>query len=1142
MKAQYSGSNRNSCVVSLVIFTVVFLLNAGLLSSQSLVVTYFDADGNGDANATQNCPPPIGPVVDAKDHLHVPWIQGGTTWFGVPYDYISALSYGVKVRSCGTVSGHISAHCYVGGDGTNTMLIDWYNWAAVKALLEPSYHAHANSLYWFNVTIQIMPGGGYNVGDPIELFFQYHFSGAGITDHEGVMEDPLTTINTLDLNGNSLIGNLYNFVNPPDVKGWRRETTNGSMMVTVGDTLRFDFHSDNKAVINIPGNPLAGGQWDDAESKFRGKITLSLDSIPLPLQYSPTYHPRIEFSLNIGSDAELSDPNQNGNEVFDPGDAYLMNGPFMVSAQNGVKDDAAIFGFDPAPDPFNPASAVPVGSGLFQPGLYFDLDGMDNMQTSLLGLSYGPGVPSISYFADSLVFLAEYLLISYDDDQPLNWAGSNAVPVNSQSPLAFDTYGRTSKADEVIAVDMDPYNVPSFPFTIDSLWSEANIHPNLAPNPDLDEQRDNDVNALNYFPNQYIDGHFYFSVSHEATFNHPIVFGALNPGSVYQLLGVGNFVEVVNPVVHLGIADGVDLNAISFGWVFDSIQARLGLALLFSVDMDDWTTPQDESGGLDPSVIYFSFLDGTHREFSSTSFRDNIDAITIVPHSFNGYALPTPGCSEATSLMITVSGTDAVLSWNEPVPPPVNGYEIELTDQNGVTVLTDVVPAGTNAYFFTGLTPGYSYTALVRSLCAGGLIAEVSIDFTTMPQIAADYGDAPEGELAYISPIIIGNFPTCENTGPLGSFIRHEPNPGLFFGPTVDYELDGNAGFCPVFNNQYNQDECFQDGDAGLIVPTPYTIVGLPGSETIVSCVPDPSEPWKTCRMAVWGVSVDIHVENMLPGDAYFNLLIDWDQNGEWGGNMTCTDGSVSSEHAVTNFIIPSGFSGPLSQLSPPGFRIGPNTGYVWTRFTITEIPVQAGWTGTGTYDFGETEDYLIALADPLLQDAIFINNTTFGAGFDDCDEAFDLIEISDSEFEPGSSFIAVAGNTVRVLPESHFKSGAYALLKIDQDGNFCSNYKGMLNVDEAIDKPSAQIPNTNEPLFRVYPNPTSGIITIELLDFDIVSISSVEIYNIMGERIHLDRLVQLPLQINLSDQKPGLYLVSIRYENEIWIKKLILY
>lgn len=1148
MKKNYPETSAIIKSFRLIIPVTLLFMHVNL-SSQIFNVNNFDANGSGEAHAMQDCPPFGG--IDTKDHLIVPMVAGGSTWWGQAYDYISARAYTAKVSTpCGTVRAHNSSHCYLGGDGSSALDIDFQNWASVYSLIEAPYNATAENEYWFNIELEIAPGGGFNIGDQVDMNFEYLIYGGGWTDHEDINEDPIATINSFNFNGNDLLGTSFNFANPPGMSGWNVVSNAGTMQVTVGDVITLAFSSSHEAEINPPGKIHLGRMKDKAGCNLRGFMTLSFDPIVVSPPFQDDYQSRIEFSLDIGSDAELSDPNQNGNEVFDPGDAYLMNGPFMSTAQNGVKDDAMIFGYDPNPVPGDPTTIVPCGSGVFDPLPYFNLNGMDNMQTSLSSLLYGPGIPSISYFDDSLVFMARYLLISYDDDGPENWSynsfGFQSVPVNSESPMAFDTYGKTSKADEVIAIDMDPYQIPSFPFTIDSLWSEADIHPNLAPNPDLGEEQDNDVNALNYFLTQNIDGIFYFTANSEATHVNPVTLAPLNPGSIYELTGPGNFAEVVNPVTHLGLTDGVDINAFSFGWVHDSIQARLGFALLFSVDMDDWTTTQDESGGLDPSMIYYSFLDGSHHEYSMMSFRDNIDAITVVPYSFNAYALLPQNCDPPTSLNATSTSTDVVITWDEPVPPPANGYEIEFYDAYNVLIHSDVVPAGTTAYSYAGLVPGSTYTAIVRSNCSAGLSAEAAIDFTTEPPGTGDYGDAPEGDLAYLSPATIGQFPTCVSAGPPGSYIFHHPNPGLYFGPSVDWESDGNAGTCPTFNpDNYNQDECFQDGDAGLIVPVPYTIVGPVGSETIVPCVAESSEPWKTCRMAIWGISIDIHVENMLSDHAYFNLLVDWDQDGEWGGSVTCPDGSVAGEHAVVNFIVPAGFSGPLSQLSPPDFRIGPNDGYVWARFTITEAPVPASWFGSGIFNYGETEDYLIAVADPMLQDGVFINNATFGPGSDDCFEAADLIEISDSEFESGSSFIATAGQVVRVKPESHFKSGSYALLTIDQNGNFCSNYKSLVAVEDesetALEFLTPDSPVDEGSIFSVFPNPTPGWFTLELREADEFKTIKIEIYTMHGEQVTSSELPALKqYRFDLSDRPAGIYLIRVIKENETAVKRLI--
>jgi len=49
----------------------------------------------------------------------------------------------------------------------------------------------------------------------------------------------------------------------------------------------------------------------------------------------------------------------------------------------------------------------------------------------------------------------------------------------------------------------------------------------------------------------------------------------------------------------------------------------------------------------------------------------------------------------------------------------------------------------------------------------------------------------------------------------------------------VDLETDGNAGLCPGCFSTYDDDECFNDGDAGLIMPGSYTI---DASDTVIPC------------------------------------------------------------------------------------------------------------------------------------------------------------------------------------------------------------------------------------------------------------------------------------------------------------------
>lgn len=250
-----------------------------------------------------------------------------------------------------------------------------------------------------------------------------------------------------------------------------------------------------------------------------------------------------------------------------------------------------------------------------------------------------------------------------------------------------------------------------------------------------------------------------------------------------------------------------------------------------------------------------------------------------------------------------------------------------------------------------------------ENICVEGRIQHecVSKGTTVPPTGNRDFGDAPEGALAYPSTGVIGQFPTCVGVGP-AAWIEHSGGT-CYFGPKVDMESDGNGGKCPAYSpNLYNQDEKQMDGDAGLTKPRAFTIMtsGVAPLNTIVL-----ESLGNACLMAVWDATIDIEVTNNRSSQAYVNILFDWNQDGEWGGSAQCPDGPVP-EHVLVNFPVPAGFCGMLSELCPPNFKIGPLGGYVWARFTISDRKVPQEWCGDGVFADGETEDYLLHVMEPL--------------------------------------------------------------------------------------------------------------------------------------------------------------------------------
>jgi len=333
---------------------------------------------------------------------------------------------------------------------------------------------------------------------------------------------------------------------------------------------------------------------------------------------------KLEFSVDIGSDTELSDPNRDGDEVFDPGDVYWNDGVILVPpGASGPKDDAVIFGFDPPPKGGHPSSAVPVGNGsVEQYGEFFDLDGHDQIDWQLIELLPGEGFLEMPIpLVDTLgVFPLGYLAISMDDDDGPGWPVAD-VPVTTPS-MAGSLYGTTGGFDEVIEITLAP--IGGGLYGLNSLTpaaTETMVHPNLQPDP-TGEDEDDDIDSLDVVGLEPIELVWTFSADHEAHMG-------LDPADIYMPSPTGGAVPwlLVDGQRHLGLRDGTDVDAFEFVWLSPDPDILPSLAVLFSVDNDDPLTPVDESGGLDPRMIYVSFMLGQNQPLLAEPLWDDIDAI-----------------------------------------------------------------------------------------------------------------------------------------------------------------------------------------------------------------------------------------------------------------------------------------------------------------------------------------------------------------------------------------------------------------------------------------------------------------------------------------------------------------------------------
>jgi hypothetical protein len=338
------------------------------------------------------------------------------------------------------------------------------------------------------------------------------------------------------------------------------------------------------------------------------------------------------FSLGLGSDTEISDPGGGVGEEADPGDIYQSSG--VAGSLLGlapVLDDASLYGgADPAPIQGVVASAAPVGVAFAFYDDYFDLDGYDRLDVRLeqLGVYFDQvldqPIPRQLYPL-TCVNRARQLRVSFNDDGLRGWRAAMSPRVPTEGPSALGaTYGTSAGLDEIVRLDINPVaGLPAPLLAYVPLGDESDVHVDLAPNPFAGDADDDDVDALDMALTDQCPMQL-FTVDSEGR-------GGYDTAVVYQFTGAAAPNPVIGPA-HLGVPPTTDIDAFEFGWL-PAPNGAESLALVYSVKANDPSTPPDESGGLNPSSIYASFLTGGSVVLVDgvADGLDDVDAIAIRP-------------------------------------------------------------------------------------------------------------------------------------------------------------------------------------------------------------------------------------------------------------------------------------------------------------------------------------------------------------------------------------------------------------------------------------------------------------------------------------------------------------------------------
>jgi len=173
----------------------------------------------------------------------------------------------------------------------------------------------------------------------------------------------------------------------------------------------------------------------------------------------------------------------------------------------------------------------------------------------------------------------------------------------------------------------------------------------------------------------------------------------------------------------------------------------------------------------------------------------------------------------------------------------------------------------------------------------------------------------------------------------------------------------------------------------------------------------------------------------------------------------------------------------------------------------------------------------------------IHLDNSTFSPPTDTCMQALQNIILSDVVVENNARLELVAGDNILILSATQVESGAYLRAYIDNTWLVCQQPEVKLVASDYIDEDNLEWPAavSREQYFTVFPNPTSGKFTFLLNEPLEEGIITIEIYNVLGDRIiHLELPGMKQYIFDLSARQPGIYLVRVMKGNEVGVEKVI--
>ena len=177
------------------------------------------------------------------------------------------------------------------------------------------------------------------------------------------------------------------------------------------------------------------------------------------------------------------------------------------------------------------------------------------------------------------------------------------------------------------------------------------------------------------------------------------------------------------------------------------------------------------------------------------------------------------------------------------------------------------------------------------------------------------------------------------------------------------------------------------------------------------------------------------------------------------------------------------------------------------------------------------------------------ISDIVLGNGEERCYDAVNILTVAGNgttvHIHSGSELTLIAGEKIIIKPGFTANQGSYVDAHITTDGSYC-------NIIMQPQLPNEKIPPPQEPdiiiiegktadnPILVYPNPSSGLITIDMPETLIYENYRIEVYDYLGRLVKKKNIHDRQEYIDLSMNQNGMYFIIIRNTESIFRIKVI--